>query len=804
MLIAEVYVEVPVQQINKPFDYLIPVKWQDVVCPGMRVSVPFGPRKLLGFVTKIKTHSELKQLKEIESVLDLDPVLNEELLQLGKWMAAETVCLTIAAYQAMLPAALKGKYQKTVIVAPGKQIQDCSADVQALFGDKTRLNYEEVLASEAVKEIQTEISNGHLELVRHVGSKGSVRTEKVLRILKSHAELETILQETKKGATKQRELLEFLCAGPTEISFNALKAEIAATLNTVKILADRGIVELVEVEQYRDPFSAKSFNQSKHMQLTPLQARVFKQIETAALAERNETFLLYGVTGSGKTEVYLQSIDVVRQEGKQAIMLVPEISLTPQMVTRFKGRFGDDVAVLHSGLSKGEKYDEWRRIHRGEVSVVVGARSAIFAPFKQIGIIIIDEEHEGTYKQEDTPRYHTRNVAIKRAEHHRCPVVMGSATPSLESFARAKKSVYTLLTLGERINQRALPTVSVVDMREELRNGNRSMFSTELAVKIEERLVRKEQIVLLLNRRGYSSFVMCRDCGIVVECPNCDVSLTYHSAGQNLKCHYCGFESTVPTTCPSCQSDHIRFFGTGTQKVEEEMSKRFPNARVVRMDVDTTRKKGAHEKLLQQVESGQADILLGTQMIAKGLDFPNITLVGVLSADTSLHIADFRASEKTFQLLTQVSGRAGRHELEGEVVIQTYTPEHYSIELAALQNYDLFYEREMTVRRQTAFSPYYFMTLMTVSHVDRMTAMDAIHSVAQRVKATLGETSFLFGPTPSPIAKVNNRYRFQCLIKYRQEPNLLTVLSEINEDFGLNSAKTGVFLSIDMNPNMMM
>ncbi len=804
MLIAEVYVEIPVQQINKPFDYLVPVKWQSVVCPGMRVTVPFGPRKLLGFVTKIKAESEFKQLKAIESVLDLDPVLNEELLGLGRWMATETVCLTIAAYQAMLPAALKGRYQKTVVVAPGKQIEDCLDAVQALFGDKNQLKYEAILASDAVKAVQTDIASGHLELVLHVGSKGAVKTETVIRVLRSQAELAAIIQVIKKSATKQRALLEFFRDGPTEISMSLLRTAVQTTLSTVKALSEQGIVELVSVEQYRDPFRSKSFNQSVHKELTPLQANVFKQIEAAALAERNETFLLYGVTGSGKTEVYLQSIDVVRKEGKQAIMLVPEIALTPQMVTRFKERFGDEVAVLHSGLSNGEKYDEWRRIHRGEVSVVVGARSAIFAPFKQIGIIIIDEEHEGTYKQEDTPRYHTRDVAIKRAEHHKCPVVMGSATPSLESFARAKKSVYTLLTLNERINQRALPSVSIVDMREELRGGNRSMFSTELSEKMTERLARKEQIVLLLNRRGYSSFVMCRDCGVVVECPHCDVSLTYHSSGQQLKCHYCGFESVPPTICPSCQSDHIRFFGTGTQKVEEEMTKRFPDARVVRMDVDTTRKKGAHEQLLGQVASGQADILLGTQMIAKGLDFPNITLVGVLSADTSLHLADFRASEKTFQLLTQVSGRAGRHELEGEVVIQTYTPEHYSIELAALQNYDLFYEREMTVRRQTAFAPYYFMTLITVSHPDQMTAMDAIHSVTQQLRAALGETSLLFGPTPSPIAKVNNRYRFQCLIKYRHEPNLLSLLSEINERFGVNSAKTGVYLSIDMNPNMMM
>ena len=412
-------------------------------------------------------------------------------------------------------------------------------------------------------------------------------------------------------------------------------------------------------------------------------------------------FLLYGVTGSGKTEIYLQSIQRVLEDGREGIVLVPEISLTPQMVNRFKGRFGDQVAVLHSGLSVGEKYDEWRKIQRKEVKVVVGARSAVFAPFENLGIIIIDEEHETSYKQEDNPRYHARDVAIERAKKHQCPVVLGSATPSLESFARAEKRVYHLLTLSKRMNDQNLPDVKIVDMREELREGNRSMFSRELFEKLQDRLMKKEQTVLFLNKRGHSSFVMCRDCGYVVQCPNCDISLTYHRYNQQMKCHYCGYESVVPTTCPECTSDHIRYFGTGTQKVEEELGKIFPEAKVIRMDVDTTSRKGSHEKLLTEFHEGQADILLGTQMIAKGFDFPNITLVGVLSADTMLHLPDFRSSEKTFQLLTQVSGRAGRHELAGEVVIQTYSPEHYSIELAGQQDFDLFYQKEMMVQKNT-------------------------------------------------------------------------------------------------------
>ncbi|OMG45092.1 primosomal protein N', partial [Paenibacillus macerans] len=393
--------------------------------------------------------------------------------------------------------------------------------------------------------------------------------------------------------------------------------------------------------------------------------------------EKERTFLLHGVTGSGKTEVYLQTIEEVLNKGKEAMMLVPEIALTPQMVLRFKRRFGDDVAVLHSGLSKGERYDEWQKIRDGRARVSVGARSSIFAPFKNLGIIIIDEEHESTYKQEDYPRYHARDIAQWRSQFHHCPVVLGSATPSLESYARAEKNVYELLSLPHRVNQQALPHIDIIDMREELSEGNRSMFSIALRQAIQERLDKKEQIVLFLNRRGYASFMLCRDCGYVPHCPHCDISLTYHKTTDQLKCHYCGYQENPPSQCPNCEGDHIRQVGTGTQRVEELLQQEFPHARIIRMDVDTTSRKGAHEKLLNDFEAGKGDILLGTQMIAKGLDYPNITLVGVLNADTMLNLPDFRASERTYQLLTQVSGRAGRHEKEGQVIIQTYNPDHY-------------------------------------------------------------------------------------------------------------------------------
>ncbi len=455
---------------------------------------------------------------------------------------------------------------------------------------------------------------------------------------------------------------------------------------------------------------------------------------------------------------------------------------------------------MHSGLSAGEKYDEWRKIKRGEVKVVVGARSAIFAPFENIGIIILDEEHESTYKQDDTPRYHARDVAIKRAEYYNCPVILGSATPSLESYARASKGVYTMLTLTKRAKNQALPTVTVVDMREELKTGNRSMFSLPLAEAIRIRLEKREQIVLFLNKRGFSSFVLCRDCGTVVECPNCDISLTYHRAHEQLKCHYCGHEERVPLVCPECKSEHIRFFGTGTQKAQEEIAKLFPTARVLRMDVDTTRQKGSHERLLRQFSEGQADILLGTQMIAKGLDFPNITLVGVLAADTTLHLADFRAAEKTFQLMTQVSGRAGRHELPGEVFIQTYSPEHYAIELAKAQHYEPFYNMEMAARRQYGYPPFYFVTLVQFTHEDLLKVADFAEKGARYLKQNLSADTVVIGPTASAISRVNNRYRYQCLIKYKKEPKLTETLQQLIKYYRTDWIKSGLIMTVDVEP----
>ena len=466
----------------------------------------------------------------------------------------------------------------------------------------------------------------------------------------------------------------------------------AISSSSVKTLVKHGLLIEEKQEQYR---LKKEYPPLPKYPLTPLQQNVVAAIEKKK--DEPTCFLLHGVTGSGKTEVYMEIIEDGLKRDKTSIVLVPEISLTEQMVARFKGRFGNDIAILHSRLSQGEKYDEWRRIARQEVKIVIGARSAIFAPLKNIGVIIIDEEHTTSYKQESTPKYSAIDIAKERCQYHRCPLILGSATPTLESYARAKKGVYELLEMKERINQKPLPKVTIIDLNET--NGFQT-FSNPLLQKIRERLEKKEQVILLLNRRGYASFVSCRHCGYVEKCPNCDITLTYHKSSQMLRCHYCGYATNKKEKCPKCQEEAMNQLGIGTEKVEEELQKKFPEARILRMDLDTTSRKGAHEKMITAFQNQEYDILLGTQMIAKGLDFKEVTLVGVIQADTSLNIPDFRSSEYTFQLLSQVAGRSGRGEKEGEVLIQTYNPEHYAIQCAKTHDYSSFYEQEMKIRHE--------------------------------------------------------------------------------------------------------
>lgn len=798
-MIARVIVDVPAAQTDRMFDYEVPKKWQAFAKPGVRVIVPFGPRRVQGFIIALANQTELSKVKPISEVLDPVPVLSEELLELGSWLSQTTICYQVRAFQAMLPAALKTKVNKVLVLEVDPI--NLPLPLQTLFAGQTAVSWEE--ARDKLKQdfplIKSSIDAKQLTITYERKENTRKKTVKHVALV-SDGDATAIPDRAK----KQQDLYAVLKGKSAAVPVKQALDEAGVTRATLKSLIEKKLVVETDVEVYRDPLQSEVIERSNPLALTEEQAQVMAPLKKVINEDVHETMLLHGVTGSGKTEIYLQAIDAVLKKGQEAIMLVPEIALTPQMVTRFKARFGDLVAIMHSGLSNGEKYDEWRKIHRQEVKVVVGARSAVFAPFSNIGIIIIDEEHETTYKQEETPRYHTRDVAIYRGERHGAPVVLGSATPSVESYARAKKGVYKMLALTERINGRPMPDVRVVDMRQELRNGNRSMFSEGLIHALRDRLEKKEQSVLFLNRRGYSTFVMCRDCGYVASCSHCDISYTYHRNGHSLKCHYCGDEQPMPSECSECGSDHIRFFGSGTQKVEEEIAKLFPEARVIRMDVDTTRKKGAHKQLLDAFGEGKADILLGTQMIAKGLDFPRITLVGVLAADSMLHIPDFRSAERTFQVLEQVAGRAGRDVLLGEVIVQSYTPEHYSIELMKHHDYEQFIAKEMQVRKYGGYPPYYYMALVTFSDTELASVISASQKIVRFLKESFSEETIVLGPVVSPIARIKDRYRYQCVIKYRHEPKLHQTLETVMHHYLRDSTNKKLSISMDLHPYFFM
>lgn len=796
-LTAEVIVDVPTMQTDQPFTYLVPSEMETALQVGMRVEVPFGNgnRHVQGFVMAIQKSEESANpsLKAVIRLLDLAPVVNEELLSLADYMKKITYAFKITCLQTMLPSVMKAEYDKLIY-----PLAD-TPEVQVLFDQREVISWKEAEEEGSLSQLIRWRQEQLVDIKYEVHTRNKVKTIRLVRSLLTEKQIEEEWAKLRQNAKKQKELLLCLSELSQEepIAYFKNKEISTAVLNQGK---EKGWLEFIESERYRDPYKDRVFDQTTALELNAEQKNAVEQIITAGQQQKDQVFLLEGITGSGKTEVYLQAIADVLSENKTAIMLVPEIALTPQMVERFKGRFGESVAVLHSGLSQGEKYDEWRKIEREEAQVVVGARSAIFAPLKNIGLIIIDEEHESSYKQDETPRYHARDLAIWRSKYHHCPIVLGSATPSLESRARAQKGVYQLLQLNHRAKAAAqLPAIEIVDMREEFQNHRTSTFSANLQEKIQNRLDKKEQTVLLLNRRGYSSFVMCRDCGFVLPCPNCDISLTLHMDTRSMRCHYCGHEEPIPNRCPNCGGNKIRYYGTGTQKVEEELRELYPQARILRMDVDTTRRKGAHEHILQKFGAKEADILLGTQMIAKGLDFPEVTLVGVLNADTSLNLPDFRSSEHTFQLLTQVSGRAGRAEKAGEVVIQTFNPQHYAIELAKKQNYEQFYQQEMHVRHRGGYPPYYFTVKITASHPEEQVAAKKIFQIANQLKEVLSPQSLLLGPTPSMILRVKNRYYYQLIIKYKHEPNLPHVLDEILNG-SQKEQRQGLFVAIDNEP----
>ena len=794
---AQVIVDVPTMQTDQPYTYLVPDEWQAVIECGMRVEVPFGEgnRHIQGFVTALPTKlaESTLSLKSLIRVIDLAPVVNQELLQLADYMKDVTFSFKINCLQTMLPAAMKAAYQKKFVL-----LDEDHPVKETYFSQSNEIDWDVIEAAGALTLFKRLREQSIVELRYLVKEKVN---KKMIRYVKSLVTTDNYFvfkEQLRPNALRQHQLLEQLKTTPREtVTFYREKELLSTHLKTAE---KNGWLSFEEVESYRDPFENHDFPKTLPWQLNTEQQQAVSRILAAEAQGEATTFLLEGITGSGKTEVYLQSIAEILNKGKTAMMLVPEIALTPQMVQRFKSRFGKAVAVLHSGLSQGEKYDEWRKIERGEAQVVVGARSAVFAPLQKIGLIIIDEEHEATYKQEDTPRYHARDLAIWRSQYHHCPVILGSATPSLESRARAQKKRYELLYLTQRAHENAqLPSVTIVDLKEEYAQKNTSTFSRLLQEKISNRLQQKEQIVLLLNRRGYSSFMMCRDCGYVLPCPNCDISLTLHMDVKKMRCHYCGHQENIPKKCPDCQGEKIRYYGTGTQKVEEELQERFPSARILRMDVDTTRKKGAHEKILKAFEEQEADILLGTQMIAKGLDYPNITLVGVLNADTALNLPDFRSSERTFQLLTQVSGRAGRGAKPGEVIVQTFNPEHHSIVLAQAQDYEAFYQQEMILRHQSGYPPFYFTVKITISHPAEQVVAKKSYQIAEQLKNGLSPESRILGPTPSGIARIKNRYYYQIILKYKHEVHLHRMLREILET-SQSEQRKNLYVSIDYEP----
>lgn len=786
---AEVIVSIHHQRLDRPFTYRIPHGM--AVVPGSRVVVPFGAQRLEGYCVGLTTGGETAQLKEIEELLDDIPVLTAELIELAQWGAMRWLCRRLDFLQAMIPTGVRWSTGKWV----------------AYTGSNEGAAPMRVLAQQGAMKLTS-----WLKMFPEMAQAGVLRSlQRAGTLVVSSRDLRGVTQKTVRVAT----LTEAgVSAGPTgkkqALALNLLRergslplkklAEMGISAATVRTLADRGWVLVLEVAVRRDPLAGENLAAEPPLPLNEQQAEALHQVQEAMVGQGTQTILLHGVTGSGKTEVYLQAIAQTVKAGKGSIVLVPEIALTPQMISRFAARFGPLIAVLHSRLSAGERYDEWRRIAAGEAQVVIGARSAIFAPIQELGLIILDEEHEASYKQDETPRYHARDVALWRAARHSAAVVLGSATPSLESYRLAEIGRYKMCSLRHRISERPLPPVNVVDMRQELKEGHRSIFSRPLLAALSAVFKDSRQAILLLNRRGYATFVLCRECGHAMRCKACDVSLKYHMTEETLRCHYCEYMEKYPNVCPACGGHTIRHFGTGTQKVEEELRKFFPEIRVARMDADTTSRKGAHKKILTSFENRNEDVLIGTQMVAKGLDFPNVTLVGVITADTAINLPDFRAGERTFQLLTQVAGRAGRGPAGGHVVVQTYTPEHYAVMAAKNHDYEAFYAEESGTRQELAYPPYSVLIRLLLTGTDEAKVIDA----ASYLAALLEPEVDILGPSPCPLEKIRGQYRWQVVARGTDQGELKNNVSRVAEQFRASPLVGSVRVSVDVDPQSLL
>ena len=796
-MVAEVIINRGAKKLNRTFDYNIPKELEELILVGSKVLVPFGNGEKLteAFVVRIKETSAF----EVKDIAKLEENLSNKQIDLAKWMARRYFCNVSDCIKLMLTPGTRNKNKE-------KRIQDKT--INCVYLKKER------------EEIEFEIETGKIK---------SEKQKRVVNFIKDN-----------EGATVPEIEMFTDCAR-----------------GIVNTLVKNGYLEIVEKKVERNPLLGRNCEKTDKLKLTEEQENAYKKVEDAINNKQYQQFLLYGVTGSGKTEVYLQLIEKVLDNGRNAIVLVPEISLTPQMLDRFISRFGkEEIAILHSKLSIGERHDEWERIQEKKAKIVIGARSAIFAPIENIGIIIIDEEHDSSYKSETNPRYNAKEIAKVLAKENKAPLVLGSATPDIVTFYKTQeKTIYqdlqkstefehetniqtedykrqfeneakdsikaisdkertdiqnqgteskiTLLELTKRANNSSLPKVEIIDLKQELANGNRSMLSRELYNSIEENLKQKRQTILFLNRRGYSTFIMCRNCGYTVKCPNCNISMTYHSYERKLKCHYCGHEENVVTVCPECHSDKIRYFGTGTQKLEQEIHKQFPEASTIRMDIDTVTKKNSHEVILNTFRNQNIDILIGTQMVVKGHHFPNVTLVGVIAADSSLNIDDYRANERTFQILTQVAGRAGRENLPGKVVIQTYNSDNFSIICAQKQNYDLFYETEIALRKQLKYPPFCDIILIGLNSYQELEIKNVSSKIYKYLEQRLNKEEFkVLRPMPCPIDKIQNRYRWRIIIKGKMTEKANEILNDcLKEIYQENIKDTRI--AIDINPNNM-
>ena len=745
-MVAEVIINSTAKKLNRTFDYNIPKELENMIIVGSKVLVPFGRLKNLeeAHVVGIKESSEY----EIKDIAKVENGLTDKQIELADWMAKRYFCNVSECIKLMQTP---GTRTKNV----NKRVQDKKINVVYLKKDFEEINFD--------------IENGML------------KSDKQIRIL---------------NFIKDNE----------GCSISEIEAFTDCSRAIVNTLIKNEYLELVEKRVERNPLNSKEVNNTKKLKLTDEQQEAFNKVSDSIDNNKYEQFLLYGVTGSGKTEVYLQLIDKVIKKDKSAILLVPEISLTPQMLERFISRFGKEtIAVLHSKLSIGERHDEWERIKEEKAKIIIGARSAIFAPVKKLGIIIIDEEHDSSYKSEASPKYNAKEVAKKIAKEEKIPLLLGSATPDLITFYNAKEiKKITLLELTKRANNSNLPKVEIVDLKQELANGNRSMLSRDLYEAIEKNLNDKLQTILFLNRRGYSTFIMCRNCGYTVKCKNCNISMTYHSYENKLKCHYCGYEEKLVKTCPECGSDKIRYFGTGTQKLEQEIHKQFPNAKTIRMDVDTVTKKNSHEEILNKFKNEDIDILIGTQMVVKGHHFPKVTLVGVIAADSSLNIDDYRATERTFQILTQVAGRAGRENLPGKVIIQSYNPENFSIQNAQKQNYEEFYETEIALRKQLKYPPFCDIIIIGFNSISEKEIIKVSNFAYEYLNKNLKTEEFkIFKPMPSPIDKIQNKYRWRIIIKGNMNEKANEVLNQLLKELYYKNYKN-IKITVDVNPNNMM